>query len=343
MRDRDYRTGQISPYVKIGLTKFDRPVEERINDHQTGNAREVYSVHEMQVSAVSTTENYLHHIWAPYGVHNEWFEMDDDQVAEAIKQAESLNQLIEGHRPHIELGIATYNKLSNGQMKKPNDEEEDLADEWLDARQKHMLAKGTVSLFSERLRRLMGDCRGIVGVIDFQDKLRAAALDKKAIKENHPEIVKQYTSTNTSISISGKLKPNHTNPQLRQLDEDLDNQIKDERALQVSGSDPDDFSKEPAARTSEIEQAHSDYLGSMGEERSLKIALDLVVDRVKAACGLYDGVEGMCTWKREESESESTKIDWKKLVEEHPKIAETNMTAEKRIAAFKIKPYRPYP
>ena len=63
LRDRDFRTGQVSPYVKIGLTNFDRPVEARVYDHQTGNPREVYSMNDMQVSAVSTTENYLHHVW----------------------------------------------------------------------------------------------------------------------------------------------------------------------------------------------------------------------------------------------------------------------------------------
>ena len=342
LRDRDYRTGQVSHYVKIGLTKFNRPVEARVTEHQTGNPREVYSTNDMQVSAVSTTENYLHHVWAPYRVHGEWFEMDDDQVAEAIKQADSLNQLIEAHRPQIELATTIYNQLSNGQMKKPSKEEAGLADEWLDAKKKHVLAKSTVSLFAERLRRLMGDCRGIVGVVDFQDKLTEAALDKKAkkaIKDKHPDIVKQYTSTKPSIS--GTLKADHTNPQLRGLNKSLDKQIKDEKALQVPGSDPGDFGKGPAARTSEIEQAHSGYLESLGEERTLKIDLDLMVDRVKAACGLNDGVEGLCTWKREESESET--IDWDQLAEDHPKIVEANMTDEKRTAAFKPKPYRPYP
>jgi hypothetical protein len=36
------------------------------------------------------------------------------------------------------------------------------------------------------------------------------------------------------------------------------------------------------------------------------------------------------------------KINWKHLAEDHPKIAEANMTDEKRTAAFKPKPYRPY-
>jgi len=339
LRDRDFRSGRVSEYVKIGLTKFDRPVEDRIYDHQTGNAREVYSVHEMQVSAVSAIENYLHHIWAPYRVHGEWFEMDDTQVAEAIIQAEDLNQLIESHRPQIELATTIYNVISNGKTKKASKDELELAVDWLETKKKHVLAKNNVSLFTHRLRRLMGDCRGIEGVIDFQDKLTVSRLDKKKIKEKHPQIVKQYTTTKTSIS--GTLIPEHTNPQLKVLDENLAKQIKAEKDLQISGSDPGDFSNGSTTRTSEIEQAHSDYLDSLGKARELKIELDLIVDRVKATCGLNDGIEGLCTWKREESASEKT--DWKQLVEDHPKIAEANMTDEKRTAAFQIKPYKPYP
>ena len=338
LRDRDFRSGQVSNYVKIGLTKFDRPVEERIYDHQTGNAREVYSVHEMQVSAVSTTENYLHRVWAPCRVHGEWFEMDDSQVAEAIKQADELNLLIESHRPQIELATTIYNQVSNGKMKKSSKEDLSLADEWLETKKKHIIAKGNVSLFTQRLRSLMSDCRGIEGVMDYQDKLTAAALDKKTIKKNHPDLVEQYTTATTSIS--GALKPDYSNPTLKGLDENLDKKIKDEKTSQVSGSDPDDFTNDSASRTKEIEQVHSDYLDSLGRERELKIRLDLIVDRVKAACGLNDGVDGLCIWKREESESE--KIDWKQLAEDHPKIAEANMTDEKRTAAFKLKPYRPY-
>ncbi len=339
LRDRDFRSGQVSNYVKIGLTKFDRPVEDRIYDHQTGNAREVYSVYEMQVIAVSTTENYLHHVWAPYRVHGEWFKMDDDQVAAAIRQAETLNQLIESHRPQIELATTIYNVLSNGKTKKASKDELELAFDWLETKKKHVLAKNNASLFAHRLRRLMGDCRGIEGVIDFQDKLTVSTLDKKKIKEKYPDLVKQYTTTNTSIS--GTLKPEYTNPLLKGLDENLAKQIKDEKDLQISSSDPDDFSNDSATRTPEIEQVHSDYLGSLGRTRELKIELDLIVDRVKANCGLNDGIEGLCAWKREESESEKT--DWKQLVEDHSKIAEANMTDEKRTAAFKIKPYRPYP
>ena len=67
LRDRDYRTGTISPYVKIGLTNADRPVSNRVDEHQTGNPRQVFSAHEFQVNAVDTAETHLHHLWHHIG------------------------------------------------------------------------------------------------------------------------------------------------------------------------------------------------------------------------------------------------------------------------------------
>lgn len=37
IRERDYITGAVSPYVKIGLTRDDRVSAARQGDHQTGN------------------------------------------------------------------------------------------------------------------------------------------------------------------------------------------------------------------------------------------------------------------------------------------------------------------
>ena len=338
LRDRDYRTEMESDYVKIGLTNFERPVTERIGDHQTGNPRELYSIHEMQVSAVSTTENYLHNLYAPLRVHGEWFEMSDNQVNEAVQKSVYLNDLIEGHRDLIEFGMEIYNAPSNGEIREASEDELILAGEWLEAKIRNILAKARADLFRERLRRMMGSCRGIDGVVDFQDKLRAASIDKGSIKKSHPDLVDRYSSRKTSIS--GSLKAEFTNPRLKALDESLEDQIKREKAGQHPGSEPDEFEDSIAARTPEIEEAHMGLLSRLGEERESKIHLDLAIDRAKAACGLHDGVEGLCSWKR--VEVESAVIDWKRLAEENPEVVDSNMVPEKRIAAFKIKAYRPY-
>ncbi len=338
LRDRDYRTGELGNYVKIGLTNFERPVADRIDDHQTGNPRELYSLHEMKVSAISTVENYLHHQYAPFRVHGEWFEMSDAQIDEAVEKATLLDNLIEGHRDIIELGMEIYNISSNGEIKEAGEDDLRLFDEWLGAKERHVMAKSLTSLYRQRLLRMMGNSRGIDGVVDFQDKLRAASVDKSAIKKNHPLLIKRYSSTKTSVS--GVLKAEFTNPTLNALDESLADRIKSEKECKHPGGEPDDYEDSLAPRTPEIEDAHMAFLSSLGDERESKIHLDLAVDRVKAACGQNDGIDGVCMWKRVETETEI--IDWKGLLEENPEIVDENMTSEKRIAAFKIKIYRPY-
>ena len=42
--EEDYTTGIHSPYVKIGKTDYDKPVSERIREHETGNPRRVLEV-----------------------------------------------------------------------------------------------------------------------------------------------------------------------------------------------------------------------------------------------------------------------------------------------------------
>ena len=69
LRDRDYRSGAEGDYVKIGLMNFERPVADRIDDHQTGNPR--VRTLSTQVSAISTVENYLHHQYAVSRVHGD--------------------------------------------------------------------------------------------------------------------------------------------------------------------------------------------------------------------------------------------------------------------------------
>ena len=338
LRDRDYRSGSEGDYVKIGLTNFERPVADRIDDHQTGNPRELYSLHEMQVSAISTVENYLHHQYAVSRVHGEWFEMSDSQIGEAIEKADQLNELIERHREEIELGMEIYNMPSNGVVREASEDDLALGEEWLRAKERHLMAKSTSTLHRERLLRMMGACRGIEGVVDFQDKVRSASTDKSAIKKLHPDLVDRYSSIKASVS--GILKAEFANPSLKDLDESLADRIKIEKAGKHDGSEPDDYDDSPAPRAPEIEEAHVALLSSLGEERESKINLDLAVDRAKAACGMNDGIEGVCRWKR--VEVETPVIDWKGLEEDNPDVVDANTTPEKRIAAFKVKPYRPY-
>ena len=42
-RDRDFRTGEWGPYIKIGIVRDERVSKARASEHQTGNPREVFT------------------------------------------------------------------------------------------------------------------------------------------------------------------------------------------------------------------------------------------------------------------------------------------------------------
>ena len=61
IRERDFLTNQDGGYVKIGLTREERPVSARLSDHETANPREEYSEWDIQVPMVDKLETYMHH------------------------------------------------------------------------------------------------------------------------------------------------------------------------------------------------------------------------------------------------------------------------------------------
>lgn len=97
IRERDYITGEVSPYVKIGLTRDDRVSAARQGDHQTGNPRELFLHHAEKVDMVQTVEKTLHWQFAAKRVTGEWFLLDDQLLAEAVAKCRALGVEFQSH------------------------------------------------------------------------------------------------------------------------------------------------------------------------------------------------------------------------------------------------------
>jgi len=88
LRERDFLTGEVSPYVKIGLVRKDKPTEKRILEHQTGNPREIYDYQTIEATFVEDLETRLHYIFGAHWVTGEWFLLDELQLLEVIDVAQ---------------------------------------------------------------------------------------------------------------------------------------------------------------------------------------------------------------------------------------------------------------
>ena len=88
-RDRDYFSGELGDYVKIGIVNEHetRGSEERKGEHQTGNPREVVIIQEFTSRMVQHLESRLHAKFALRRVSGEWFVMDDEFVENELLKA----------------------------------------------------------------------------------------------------------------------------------------------------------------------------------------------------------------------------------------------------------------
>ena len=81
IRDKDYITGEVGKYVKIGIVKEDGTTEKRVKEHQTGNPRGIFPVDEVtDVPFVVRLETQIHYENNEKWICGEWFLLDDKEV-----------------------------------------------------------------------------------------------------------------------------------------------------------------------------------------------------------------------------------------------------------------------
>jgi len=90
LKERDYLTGAVSPYVKIGLVRDTKETATRIKEHQTGNPREIIDYTTLPMRFVEHAETLLHYAFGEQWITGEWFQLDETQLQEAIQYCQKL-------------------------------------------------------------------------------------------------------------------------------------------------------------------------------------------------------------------------------------------------------------
>ena len=134
-RDRDVRTGEWGPYVKIGIVRDGKTPEQRVKELQTGNPRRVHTIKTYASPMVESLETRLHHNFATMWVRGEWFEMDDNFVDNELDQhirtyIEEQNEAIEYHKKREELKSTE----SNGTVREPTEDEQELYAKYIEVK-----------------------------------------------------------------------------------------------------------------------------------------------------------------------------------------------------------------
>jgi len=335
LRETDLLTGEVSPYVKIGKTDHDRPVAKRIDDHQTGNPREIHDCRSFQVPAIDTVEKHLHHFFAEYGILGEWFYFDEATLATAIKEAEDISSKLENCKNALLMSEENGKIESREKKIEATSSLMELHQEAIRAVSCFETAKARLDLLKFKLLSKMGEKKGINGVVRIIPTTVKDKIDEEHLKIDCPEVFSLFLEEKPTRTTRFTLK---NKPSLKSIDPDLVNEIEKLKAE----THKTDLNETVLERTPRVEELHLEYLKSMQASSRAEIEKDLLQIRLKAACGNAAEITGICTWPRKQVTRQ--KFNDSKFKAEHPELA-TKYTipggpGQPRISIIEMRPYR---
>ena len=316
LREIDTRTGEMTPYVKIGITRGTRAVEKRIDEHKTSNPREIHDYRSFQVTAIDTVETHLHHTFAEHRVEGEWFYLDKDTLDAAIKEAERISLKIDEHKTALQTADEANEKVSIEPEREATKEEMELLNKVIKAGELLKPAKQKEQLIKTKLLAKMGASKGIDEIVQIQERKSSPTIDKKSLREAHPDIYAQYVVEKEKLKRPFSLAKRPRS--LEKLDPDLDATIKELNSTEGE-SDERVFNDPPKERTSLLEDLHLEYLSAMKSTSEAELEKILFEAQIKAACGRAKGISDVCAWSREWTTGEE--FDTPRFKKEHEELA----------------------
>lgn len=183
-------------YFKIGRTKGD--IEKRRKDLSTGNPQSLTLFDFIETDYDSLVEKYLHtkffdHISKGSNA-TEYFEIDPESLRQGLADA---RKFLEDYIPLYEQAEELKTEESTEQIKSPDDVVLQLYKQLCLLRGQMDGLKFECQVLENRLKTKIGNAGGINGVASWKTQIRMA-LDQKALKEKHPEIIDEFTSAQKS-------------------------------------------------------------------------------------------------------------------------------------------------
>jgi len=301
LRERDFLTGKTDRYVKIGLTENE--VELRNKQHQTGNPRLIYSVHEQHVPLMNAMEKHLHHVYSTDRIHGEWFDLDDARVNnEVIPMIERLAVEQAETKAHMETVADLKKAYDNGTERKPNAAETALHTAYLEAKHAFELAKAQHAIHDSTIRAMIGTAGGIEGVVEIKPKPQGPLFNKKAFlallsEAEQATCHKTVTEFKASLSITGTKA-------LKTLDAALASEKKSASNAITNPPNTSNPGQPMAIRNPTAEQAHADYLASRRTVKEEEWREVRAKNALLVALGQDRSIEGIVEWVRQDVTTE---------------------------------------
>ena len=291
IRERDVLTGEISPYVKIGLVRENeaKSSADRTQEHQTGNPRELFLHHVILSPCISYLETTMHGRFEPWRVSGEWFNLSAADCDRAIKEATSYAaQLapVKGQLERIEEVKVTPTDVSKLD---PTEHDLELASTYARA----ALSMKAIKDVRKEIKDLILLCNqenidvSDLGKVTFGSR---PTFNEPQFKAEHPEIYSQFMKTESEVTgafrwenaLTNSLSLDETNPSLAVLIDGMRQGIAGISSKSI----------QPSSLIEMIFELKT-------HEAAATFDKDLAQAELQARCGLATGIKEICTWKRE--------------------------------------------
>ena len=296
IRDVDYLTGKVGSYVKIGIVTKSRTTEKRMKEHQTGNPRGIFEVHEVvDVPFVERLETHVHYEHNERWITGEWFLLDNKETKAVYQRAEALKTEQIASQKTVRNALEKLSvTVSNGKIKKATKAGKDLEAKLLKLKAEQNVLNAQIEISKYGFYQLMGANGSIDGVVRIKHAPPALNFDEEAFKKAHPKIHKKYVLKKSNKIAKRFNLSNVSDASLAKIDPTLNATKKSLGKTTYTEAQLDHVKK----RTKKLEKMHLDHLVLFRKEKLCSFEYEMLQYELQALVGAHEGIDGICSWSR---------------------------------------------
>ena len=308
--EQDIKTGQRTCNYKIGIVREadGRDSKDRLLEHQTGNPRKLVVEAVLdKVPAVEYVETNLHHLFARNRIMGEWMEFTPAELQIAIAKASELKAEMEANLPDYKKAEELKKVISNGIKIAPTHDSQYWFEEILTFKEIIETCKVALAKYDDYLYVAIEQGVSAPGVAKVQKRAGAKKFDEGMLKANYPALYEKYSSTTSEIKGSFRLASSENFvPDISSLTSEQVMLVTDFVELLENA--------DPSLDTGFV--LHEKHLAVLEVLQYAEYRKDIADAKLRVLTGDNEGIEGICTWKREEKFT--TILDKKELQKKHP-------------------------
>lgn len=333
--ERDKKSHKSTTYIKIGIVregaKGPRTSLERLDEHQTGNPRELFLHKVIKTPAVEEVETRLHRIFAIEGVSGEWFQFKAEALELAIAKAVELRDDVKRNLKALVSSEELKKTPSNGSTRKSTAKAQRWHALFVESNVVLGEAKRLKTTFGPLLLDSTETEEEVANIVTRKGKMGSLHLDIERLRDEIPDLYNEYLGTSRYWQQRFSVKmAKESVPGLAEVDRMAFNLfLKFEEALV--------HKTQTEKKRSSL---HSQYLEVLGIESLAVWNRQITEAQLKALCGEYEGIDGIFSWTR--GNKENYEFDVTRFAAEGPEVFEKYQARRKSVEVISVIPKKGY-